>query len=107
MCCPFGFSRQCMMVSESSANQLRRSSVDHTPTLLSQPARLVVELTSGLTVTTVWHSCPAALSAPNRCHGRAGSMPSSAASPWYWATVNSDPWFCGWPSIGNPPPLMV
>ena len=52
MCCPVGFSRQCMMVSASSSNQLRRSSGDHTPTLLSHPARLVVELTSGLTVTT-------------------------------------------------------
>jgi hypothetical protein len=41
-----------MIVSGSSANQLRRSSADQTPTLFSQPARLVVELTSGLTVMT-------------------------------------------------------
>jgi hypothetical protein len=52
MCCPVGFSRQCKMVSASSANQSVRSAADHTPTLLTQPPRLVLELTSGLTVTT-------------------------------------------------------
>jgi hypothetical protein len=40
------------MVSASSANQSVRSLADHTPTLLTQPPRLVLELTSGLTVTT-------------------------------------------------------
>jgi hypothetical protein len=41
------------MVSASSANQSRPSSAgDQTPTLLSQPPRLVLELTSGLSVTT-------------------------------------------------------
>ena len=52
MCCPVGFSRQCRMVSASSANQSVRSRADHTPTLFTQPPRLVLELTSGLTVTT-------------------------------------------------------
>ena len=52
MCCPVGFSRQCRMVSASSANQSVRSLADHTPTLFTQPPRLVLELTSGLTVTT-------------------------------------------------------
>src|SRR6202012_1635383 len=51
MCCPAGFSRQCRIVSLSSANQSRPPRQDHTPTLLTQPPRLVLELTSGLTVT--------------------------------------------------------
>ena len=45
-------SRQCSAVSVSSANQSVRSAGDQTPTLLIQPPRLVLELTSGLTVTT-------------------------------------------------------
>lgn len=53
MCWPVGFSCQCMTVSASSLNQLVRSSADHTPTLFTQPARLVLELTSGLTVTSL------------------------------------------------------
>lgn len=52
MCWPAGPSRQCRIVSPSSANQSRRSEVDQTPTLFTQPPRLVLELTSGLTVTT-------------------------------------------------------
>ena len=52
MCCPVGFSRQCKMVSASSANPSSRSCADQTPTLFTQPPRLVLELTSGLTVTT-------------------------------------------------------
>ena len=52
MCCPVGFSRQCRIVSASSANQSVRSLADHTPTLFTHPPRLVLELTSGLTVTT-------------------------------------------------------
>jgi hypothetical protein len=51
-CWPVAFSRQCRIVSGSSANQSRRSSCDQTPTLFTQPPRLVDELTSGLTVTT-------------------------------------------------------
>src|SRR4029077_1648442 len=41
----------CGILSPSSANQSTRSVGDHTPTLLTQPPRLVLELTSGLTVT--------------------------------------------------------
>src|ERR687889_277208 len=37
MCWPVGRSRQCRIVSASSANQLRRSSCDQTPTLLTEP----------------------------------------------------------------------
>ena len=52
MCCPVGRSRQCRIVSASSANQSVRSCAAHTPTLFTHPPRLVLELTSGLTVTT-------------------------------------------------------
>ena len=51
MCCPAGRSCQCRIVSLSSANQSVRSAEDQTPALFTQPARLVLELTSGLTVT--------------------------------------------------------
>ena len=47
-----GRSRQCRIVSGSSANQSTRSRAAHTPTLLTQPPRLVDELTSGASVTT-------------------------------------------------------
>jgi len=52
MCCPLGDSRQCRIVSLSSANQSVRSPEDHAPTLLTQPPRFVDEVTSGVTVTT-------------------------------------------------------
>ena len=51
-CWPVGRSRQCRIVSGSSANQSTRSRAAHTPTLLTQPPRLVDELTSGASVTT-------------------------------------------------------
>ncbi len=51
-CCPVGRSRQCRIVSGSSANQSTRSRADHTPTLFTQPPRFVDELTSGQSVTT-------------------------------------------------------
>ncbi len=51
-CCPSGRSRQCRIVSGSSANQSTRSRADQTPTLFTQPPRLVEELTSGHSVTT-------------------------------------------------------
>src|SRR3954452_903991 len=60
-CWPLGRSRQCRIVSLSSANQSLRSSDDHTPTLFTQPPRLVLELTSGLTVTTRGPASGAAL----------------------------------------------
>ena len=51
-CWPSGRSRQCRMVSGSSANQSTRSRADHTPTLFTQPPRLVDDETSGASVTT-------------------------------------------------------
>src|SRR5664279_4219487 len=51
-CWPVGRSRQCRMVSVSSANQFGRSWGGQNPPLFTQPPRLVLELTSGLTVTT-------------------------------------------------------
>ena len=44
----------------SSANQSVRSAEDQTPALFTQPARLVLELTSGLTVTILAPTCGAA-----------------------------------------------
>jgi hypothetical protein len=52
MCWPVGFSRQCRIVSGSSSNQSLRSAGDQTPTLFTQPPRLVDEDTSGHRVTT-------------------------------------------------------
>ena len=65
------------MVSASSANQSVRSRADHTPTLFTQPPRLVLELTSGLTVTT-------RAAAPGASRVRSSSARPSAA--WVVAT---------------------
>ena len=51
-CWPPGRSRQCRIVSGSSANQSTRSRADHTPTLFTQPPRFVDDETSGHSVTT-------------------------------------------------------